>query len=119
MGSALPAAAALEADPDGDDPARADEARVIVESSRAAKQERKEISGMLARLAAFCREQLTSRAAQVGRTLAQLAGWKPDPPARAADPEPYNKYVTYLTYLIRGRDNDEGEWEVGGVSGAL
>ena len=50
MGSAMPAAAAQEADPDGDDPARADEARVIVESSKAAKQERKEISGMLARL---------------------------------------------------------------------
>jgi superfamily II DNA or RNA helicase len=50
MGSAMPAAAALEADPDGDDPARADEAKVIVESSKAAKQERKEINGVLARL---------------------------------------------------------------------
>ena len=50
MGSAMPAAAALEADPDGDDPSKADEAKVIVESSRAAKQERKEINGLLARL---------------------------------------------------------------------
>ena len=50
MGSAMPAAAAQAADPDGDDPAKADEARVIVESSKAAKQERKEIGAMLARL---------------------------------------------------------------------
>src|SRR5439155_15281158 len=50
MGSALPAAAAAEADPTGDDPSKADEAKVIVESSRAAKQERKEINGLLARL---------------------------------------------------------------------
>jgi SNF2 family DNA or RNA helicase len=50
MGSAMPAAAAQAADPDGDDPAKADEARVIVESSRAAKQERKEIGAVLARL---------------------------------------------------------------------
>ena len=50
MGSAMPAAAALEADPDGDDPAKADEAKVIFESSKAAKQERKEINGVLARL---------------------------------------------------------------------
>ena len=50
MGSAMPAAAALEADPDGDDPSKAEEAKVIVESSRAAKQERKEINGLLARL---------------------------------------------------------------------
>jgi superfamily II DNA or RNA helicase len=50
MGSAMPAAAALAADPDGDDPAKAEEARVIVESSKAAKQERKEIDAILARL---------------------------------------------------------------------
>jgi len=50
MGSAMPTAAALVADPDGDDPSKADEAMVIFESSRAAKRERKEISGMLARL---------------------------------------------------------------------
>ena len=34
-------------------------------------------------LAVFCREQLTARAAQVGKTLAELADWRPDPPARA------------------------------------
>lgn len=50
MGSALPAAAAAEADPSGDDPSRADEAKVVVESSKAAKLERKEINGLLARL---------------------------------------------------------------------
>ena len=50
MGSTMPAAAALAADPDGDDPAKAEEARVIVESSKAAKQERKEIGAILARL---------------------------------------------------------------------
>lgn len=50
MGSAMPAAAALEANPDGDDPSKGDEAKVIVESSKAAKQERKEINGLLARL---------------------------------------------------------------------
>jgi hypothetical protein len=33
-------------------------------------------------LAAFCREQLTARAAQVGMTLQELAAWRPDPPAR-------------------------------------
>lgn len=33
-------------------------------------------------LAAFCREQLTARAAQVGRTLEELAGWRPEPAAR-------------------------------------
>ena len=33
-------------------------------------------------LAAFCREQLTARAAQVGRTLEELAGWRPVPAAR-------------------------------------
>ena len=46
----MPAAAALDADPDGDDPSSADEARVIFESSKAAKQERKEINGVLGRL---------------------------------------------------------------------
>ena len=50
MGSSMPAAAAADADPAGDDPARADEARIIVEPSRAAKQERKEIVALLARL---------------------------------------------------------------------
>jgi len=28
-------------------------------------------------LAAFCREQLTARAAQVGKTLPELAAWRP------------------------------------------
>ena len=31
-------------------------------------------------LAAFCREQLTARAAQVGKTLAELAAWRPAAP---------------------------------------
>ena len=50
MGGAMPAAAALDADPDGEDPAKADEARVVFESSKATKQERKEINALLARL---------------------------------------------------------------------
>jgi hypothetical protein len=33
-------------------------------------------------LAAFCREQLSARAAQVGKTTAELADWRPDAPAR-------------------------------------
>ena len=33
-------------------------------------------------LAAFCREQLTARAAQVGKTLAELAAWRPETPRR-------------------------------------
>jgi Domain of unknown function (DUF7008)/Eco57I restriction-modification methylase len=33
-------------------------------------------------LAAFCREQLTARAAQVGKTLDELAAWRPAPAAR-------------------------------------
>ena len=33
-------------------------------------------------LAAFCREQLTARAAQVGKTLPELAAWRPDPARR-------------------------------------
>jgi Eco57I restriction-modification methylase len=33
-------------------------------------------------LAAFCREQLTSRAAQVGKTLDELAAWRPAPATR-------------------------------------
>ncbi len=33
-------------------------------------------------LAAFCREQLTARAAQVGRTLDELAAWRPAPATR-------------------------------------
>ena len=56
MGSAMPAAAALDADPDGDDPARADEAMVIFESSKSAKQERKEINAVLGRLDPLVRD---------------------------------------------------------------
>jgi hypothetical protein len=37
-------------------------------------------------LAAFCREQLTARAAQVGRTLDELAAWRPAPPVRGRRP---------------------------------
>src|SRR5664280_632858 len=50
MGSAMPAASAMEADPDGDDPARADEARVVHEGSKSAKAEKREINALLARL---------------------------------------------------------------------
>ena len=50
MGTAMPSAAAIEADPDGDDPTKGDEARVIHEGSKAAKAERKEIDALLARL---------------------------------------------------------------------
>jgi hypothetical protein len=38
-------------------------------------------------LAAFCREQLTTRAAQVGQTLDQLAAWGPQPAARGRKPK--------------------------------
>ena len=37
-------------------------------------------------LAAFCREQLTARAAQVGKTLAELAKWEPKPATRGRRP---------------------------------
>ncbi len=50
MGSAMPTAAAINADPIGDDPAKAAEVQVVVESSRSARQERKEIGALLARL---------------------------------------------------------------------
>jgi hypothetical protein len=33
-------------------------------------------------LAVFCREQLTAWAVQVGKTIAELADWRPDAPAR-------------------------------------
>jgi hypothetical protein len=33
-------------------------------------------------LAAFCAEQLNARAAQVGKTLEELAAWRPGPPVR-------------------------------------
>jgi superfamily II DNA/RNA helicase len=50
MGSQMPSAAAVEADPDGDDPTTADEARIVYEGSKSAKAERKEIDALLARL---------------------------------------------------------------------
>ncbi len=37
-------------------------------------------------LAAFCREQLTARAAQVGKTAAELAAWRPATPVRGRRP---------------------------------
>lgn len=53
MGTEMPAAAAMGADPDDEDPAAADEARVIVEGSRSAREERKKIDDMLGRLRAL------------------------------------------------------------------
>ena len=50
MGSATPSEAARTADPDDDDEAGADEARVIVENSQASREERKAIKEMLGRL---------------------------------------------------------------------
>ena len=50
MGSATPVEAARAADPDDDDEAGADEARVIVETSQASREERKAIKEMLGRL---------------------------------------------------------------------
>jgi hypothetical protein len=38
-------------------------------------------------LAAFCREQLTTRAAQVSQTLDQLAAWRPAPAIRGRKPK--------------------------------
>jgi hypothetical protein len=38
-------------------------------------------------LAAFCREQLTARAGQVGRTIPELAAWRPDTPTRGRKPK--------------------------------
>ena len=37
-------------------------------------------------LAAFCREQLTSRASQVGQTLEELPAWRPEPATRGRKP---------------------------------
>jgi len=50
MGSAMPTAAAHDADPDGDDPAKSDEARVVHEGSKSAKAEKREINALLDRL---------------------------------------------------------------------
>lgn len=50
MGSASPSEAARAADPDDDDEASADEARVVVEGSQASREERKAVKEMLRRL---------------------------------------------------------------------
>jgi len=50
MGTQMPSAAAVEADPGGDDPATADEARIVHEGSKSAKAEKREIDALLARL---------------------------------------------------------------------
>lgn len=50
MGSAVPAAAAMTEDPDFEDASAREEARVVVEESRAAKAERQEIKSLLTQL---------------------------------------------------------------------
>jgi superfamily II DNA or RNA helicase len=50
MGSAVPAAAAMSGDPDFEDQSAQEEARVVVEQSRAAKAEKQEIKSLLAQL---------------------------------------------------------------------
>lgn len=50
MGTVMPSAAAHDADPDGDDGPKADEARVVHEGSKFAKAERREIDALLKRL---------------------------------------------------------------------
>lgn len=50
MGSAIPAAAALQEDPYSEDPAAQEEARVVVEQSKSAKAERQEIATLLQHL---------------------------------------------------------------------
>lgn len=50
MGSDVPAAAAMKEDPDFEDPSAQQEARVVVEQSRAAKAEKQEIKSLLAQL---------------------------------------------------------------------
>jgi len=50
MGSAVPAAAAMSGDPDFEDQSAQEEARVVVEQSRAAKAEKQEIKAVLAQL---------------------------------------------------------------------
>jgi superfamily II DNA or RNA helicase len=57
MGSTLPVASAMESDPDSEDPPSAEEAKVIVEESRSAKAERKDIDGLLTRLSALLRDE--------------------------------------------------------------
>ena len=50
MDSALPTAAALEADPDSEDVAAQDEARVVHEASRAARAEKSDLADIIGRL---------------------------------------------------------------------
>ena len=50
MGTVMPSVAAHDADPDGEDGPKADEARVIHEGSKSAKVERREIDALLKRL---------------------------------------------------------------------
>jgi hypothetical protein len=50
MGSAFPAAAAMSGDPDFEDQSAQEEARIVVEQSRAAKAEKQEIKSLLAQL---------------------------------------------------------------------
>jgi superfamily II DNA or RNA helicase len=56
MGSDTPVAAAMSADPDSEDSAAQDEAKVIVEQSRSAKAERQEIKTLLAQLDAILKQ---------------------------------------------------------------
>lgn len=56
MGSSTPVAAAMKADPDDEDAGVRDEAKVIVEQSRAAKAERQDIKSLLAQLDATLKQ---------------------------------------------------------------
>lgn len=42
-------------------------------------------------LAACCREQLTARAQQVGRSLEELEAWRPEPEARGRRPVTFGR----------------------------
>jgi superfamily II DNA or RNA helicase len=57
MGSSTPVAAAMKADPDAEDNAVQDEAKVIVEQSRAAQAERQDIKSLLAQLDATLKQK--------------------------------------------------------------
>ena len=50
MGAAMPAVAAMDADPDWEDAPTQDEARIVYEQSRYAKQEKSDLSEIIARL---------------------------------------------------------------------
>ena len=56
MGSSTPVAAAMKVDPDAEDAAAQDEAKVVVEQSRAAKAERHDIKSLLAQLDATLKQ---------------------------------------------------------------